>query len=322
MPSTAIVPYAPRRAYLTTLAAMAGPLRKYGRYGLKSVDPRVQIAAKVIQGAYRNRRYIGYATKRIAGLVKTRGYRRKGTKWGKRMEKTSKVHVEARQDGHATGNALLPLGGLSFQLIDTPLPSTSIASAAFSSRLWTDKLLIRGIRFCRQFEFLRPSEAVAACPPIQMHWAVVQLKDADMDPGTYGTEFRKAFFRSNNDYDDRFTPFVDTGGWSSYKNCCSMNPDAEFNILTHQKKTMIQNGEFPRPPSGSNVEPYQYIWQIDKYITIKKSVDFRKTNSSVATHPLVELFWYETLTPTNYPAALSNVVATWKCHTMYFKTIK
>lgn len=323
MPSTAIVPYKPRRAALTTMMALAPSAARYGRYALKAQDPRVQVAAKVIQYAYRNRRYIKYAGKRIAGLVKTRGYRRK-TKFGSRMKvPTPRIGCPSIQATPPQFNTPVELGVLYLKQLIMPVQSGN--ANQFTTRQGT-QIYLTGVRFCRQFEFLRPSEEVEQVPPIMVHWAVIQLKDADTPILERRNSIQSKFFRQLDDDDDRWAPFIDNlpSGtlWSAQKNCCAMNPDNEFNILTHQKWVMEQGHFFPTD-SGPNVRPGQYIKQIDKYISIKKKIAFSTLDTNELTHPIYECVWYQTLTPSQYPTNTAvPALATWDWHTVYYRSVK
>lgn len=287
-------------------------VRRYGasKYG-RSIR-RVGMAARVIQGAYRNRR----AIKTIAKFVRKR-VKPQMTKWGKRMRVVEpKQRASANQDAHAAGTALLPLGSLSFQQIQMPNPAATARDLGGRRGIY---VYLKGIRICRQFEFLRPSEQIPPIPPIIMHYAVVQLKDASGDPAQWGTQFRGGFFRAFNETADKTIDFVDNtaaSGWSSILNCCNMNPDNEFNILTHKRRKMEQ----PQVYAG-NVRPGSYIWQIDKYVRVKKRIAWANINATTPIHPLIELFWFQTRTPSNYPVGNAPGVATWSTHTKYYKEI-
>lgn len=323
MPSTAIVPYRARRAALTTLMALAPSVSRYGKYALKAQDPRVQVAAKVIQYAYRNRRYIKYAGKRIAGLVKTRGYRRK-TKFGSRMKATvPRLATPSIQASPPEFNTTIGLGVLYLKRISMPPPSNN--PNRFNVRQGS-AIYLKGIKFCRQFEFLRPSEAVDRVPPVMVHWAVIQLKDASTPILEQRSSIQSKFFRQANEDQDREAPFIDNAAsgsrWSAQMNCAPMNPDGEFNILTHQKWIMEQGSFFPTD-TGPNVRPGNYIKQIDKYVPVHKKVDFQSSANEIPTHPLYECVWYQTLTPSYYPNnSATEAIATWDWNTVYYKSIR
>jgi len=277
------------------------------------------MAAKAIQWAWKNRRTIKRKGSAIVRYVKKR---KTSTKWGSRMKVVEpKQRSAARSDPHVGSNSTIAMCTLQWQQIVLPGPQGGFTELGRRDGL---RVYVKGIKICRQFEFLRPSESVPHCPPIIMHYAVVQLKDASMDGGTYSQSFREKFFRSFTDTQDRIEPFIDNtvgSGWSSKQNCLNMNPDSEFNILTHMRRKMVQRCDFPVSPSGPNVTPNQYIWHIEKYMKIKKSIAFDRTTDGTPIHPIFDMYWYQTITPSDYPShtpSVPVVCATWKQHTVYY----
>lgn len=307
---------------------MASAIVRYGgpvygamlaKYGMRYAQMRYKRAAVNIarwgSAAWRNRKTIKAAYK--GGKRKYRQV----TKWAKRMKvEQPRQKSQAVQDPHVGGNTLVALGTLDYQ--EVKLPLADVASNVLGTRVGL-YINLKGIRFCRQFEFLKPSEAIAKCPPIILHWAVVQLKDADMDPALWKGQMSAEFFRSFNEQGDRHTPFVDNGAgsaWGSLQNCCRMNPDTEVNILTHRRKKLTQRvGEV----GFLYTESRPYVWQIDKYIKIKKRIGWSNISRSRPTHPIIELYWYQTQCPSDYPSpGNASVVATWKQHTVYYTELK
>lgn len=316
--SSALVRYGARAAL-----PYVGKMTRYGkRINLRGVG----MAARVIQRVYRNRKKIGKFARGVKRMY------RGATRMGKRMRAVQpRQHSQAKSDTSPSTDVGVKLGTMVFNLVN--YPNRDLVADHLGARQGLH-IFLKGIRFCRSFEFIDPdgSEDIPPIGPIMMHWALVQLKDADMDPAIWDAQFRAKFFRVFNDLGDREQPFIDnfaTSGWNALQNCSNMNPDAEFNILTHKRKIMNQARGVYTNSTSDITQAYQYHWRIDRYIKFKKKIAYSNINSTVATHPMFEIFWYQTLTPTPYSnvlvsASLSDaqLVRTFKQHTVYYHNVR
>lgn len=253
-------------------------------------------------------------------------YRRSGyyqTKYGRRLktqpavQKSQALGVIPMASNQLT---LIPLGNLVFRALDWPAGNNN--SIVMRQRASSD-ILLKGIRFVRSFEFLRGgTEFIPPCPPIMMHWALIQFKNANVDTANYDAEIRKDFFRvfyEGNDREDPFPNNSSSSNWTTLLNTAKMNPDGNFNIITHRKRIMQQGPAFPPGGDGWNLKARDYIWQFDRYIKFNKRVDWSNSFGSRPTNDIVEVFWCQTLTPKDYPVIADSVVAqTWHQHTMYY----
>lgn len=298
------------------------------RYGARAALPyvrragnlkRVQMAAKAIQFAFRNRKSIKRAGTKIVRWVK----RRKTTKYGKRMKAPMPKQRSAVSGYPTVQNSVdLPLASMNYQLVEYP---NRDADNNLNTRTGI-YIKLKGIKFCRQFEVLtvEGNGTAGEIRPIIMHYALVELKDSDLEPTLWGDQFRAKFFRSFNETNDRHTPFVDNqigSGWSSIQNCLNMNPDGEFNIIWHKRRRMMQPTQLNDGTLNGNVKAGSYIWHFEKYIKFNKKISYTNLDSTVSQHPMFEIFWYQTLTPTNYPSGGNEIAAfvkTWAHHTVYY----
>lgn len=284
---------------------------KYGKSKSK-----VSAAAKTIQRTYRAKRQTMFLKKYVPEAVAAA----RVTKYGKRVTvNIPKQHSNAVSTPKVQLTNYIAMGTLNQAYV--PFPKTN----AYSDRLTAKKeqhAFIKGIRFVRTFEFIRPNEteeAVEACPPIIMHWAVIQLKEPNVPVENWTAEIKKKFFRSFDDDFDRCEDFEDNGPnttWNSTHNWLKMNPDGNFNILTHRKRRMYQKSGI----QGLDYKTHPYLWHIDTWMRINKTFTYTNTDQAYPDNPLFEVYWYNTVTPTDYPFGVTNFafVGTIRQHTVYF----
>jgi len=303
-----LVPYGSGSS-LMRAASYAAATNPYARNALR--------AARVIQYAYRNRQKIKKAYMTTRKVVKyVRKKRTMSPKYTRHMEKTAKRPALARQDVlDSPAPVFVILGQLNSNIINFPgFTSTNAISAREGLNLY-----VTGIKFCRNFQFINTPFKMQ---PIVLHWAVVQPKQSAQGLVDFVNVARTRFFRYRQDAGDRDHPFNNntTGStWDQAKICLPMNPDHNFNIIFHRKKTLEQR--FP-DSSGFHWDYHKWQWKIEFYAKINKTFAYNTTGQTEPNHPLFEFFWYEANNPGDYPTgldAIGSYVTTQRLHTVYFK---
>lgn len=300
------------------------PYNKSSQYAIKygysaRTGGKLTDAAKTIQRAFRSKRQLIFLKKHVPTAMKMRRtYSMKGTKYGSRMKVTQpKQRSLAFSPNEAFLNSFLGMGILYQNVVSMP---QSNASAAVINSKGKQHLYVKGIRFCRSFEFFKPTsgeEASPTCPPIMMHWAVIQLKEPNVPFENWKDEISNKFFRTFDDTYDKVENFIDNDDsslWSTDKNWNRINPDGNMNILTHRKRVLTQND---RTEGDIRIRPY--LWQIDTYMPIKKTLIYSNSDQPYPDNPLFEVYWFQTLTPTDYPyPSNADLVTTFRQHTVYY----
>lgn len=286
------------------------------KYGYPSVGAgKVKGAASKIQRVWRkNRQKIWLKRHAPNALART--------KYGSRIKVPApRQRSAATQDPHQYLLAGVKLGTLYVNVVNFPSSSTT---ASRINTKYGANLYVKGIRFTRTFEMSRTltgEEEIPACPPVIMHWAVVQMKRPKVPFNEWKTEIATKFFRTFDDSFDRVADFVDNANTSTFDstlNYCKMNPDGNFNILTHRKKMLS---------SKYGVEGYDwktspFLWHIDSYMRINKTFTYSNTDAAYPDNPLFEVYWYQTATPTDYPFGYSDheYIGTFRQNTCFFKS--
>lgn len=269
-------------------------------------------AARVIQFAYRHRRKIRRAYMGARQVVKYARKRKMMPKASKNMEPAPKRRALAYGDSIPTLPDTYALANLFGAEVNFPTFNT-INNLRTRERL---DVYIKGIKWCRVFKL--PYSTVK-CPPVMVHWAVIQPKVPNQNFIDFLTQARLRFFRWNGDTNDREFPFADnitSSPWSASHNCLPMNPDANFNIIYHKKRVLHQEFE---PNTGFQFPQHMHTWKIDFYGRIKKAFTYRNLTDVSATHPLYEVWWYQTVTPDNYPNPSNGVfLSSYKMHNVYW----
>lgn len=285
------------------------------------LGPEGNAAAKVLQYAWRNRRfatrYVRNAFKRTA-TGDTKRYKRE-TKIGARMVTPTRLASKARRDFVATIDEafFVPMNNLNVDLMPYPVYDTGNVLGSRDQY----NIKIKGWKICRQFQLENPgpeAEEPALRGPVVMHWALVQQKETKEIPdyNDLRNAIRERFFRDHSANNDRYRAFEDSGPtdeWRSYYNCLPMNPDGGYAVLTHLRRRLTPN------VSGV-VDPNDGIWQLDKYIPINKIATFGQLSNYVPNHPVYEVYWYSMLCPNQHPTGFANTtyVRTFKTHTIYY----
>lgn len=286
-------------------------------------------AAKKIQSWYRKKRVMS-AKKTAWTNYKRKGtWQRSQTKYGARMQiayKKQRSQAVGTQERNFTDAFTFPMANLIFGNIIMPRNDLSGENLAAKKG---QSIFLKGVRLRRQFEFLPPSEERPAVRQIICHYAILQAKDVEWGNRTQQERqaaLNKDFFRTFNDYNKRCDDFEDNGTtslWKDTQNTASINPDGDFNVITHMRRLMEQPQALDQytPTGQMQIRPERYIWQIDKYMRLNKTVNQTRIDLNVMDFPLIEVFWYQTRTPYNYPNPTNpQVVNTWSNYVTYFKS--
>lgn len=314
------------------------------RYGYGSLfAPRLTAAAKVLQAAWRYKRQAFWLARHtpeaFRGLKRVGHWRRappvkrlRGggpTKFARRMVTEHKQLSEARQDPIVT-----PVNVEQIKLNNLYLKVLEVPDAQFNNAGGQDILhrriglavYLKGVRICRDFYLRAPGgESTPSLNHVTVHYAIIQLKQADIGPIDWKNEVALSFFRLHTDDVDNHTPFVDNGAasqWTNTSNCHPMNPK-QFTVITHMKRRMEQRRT--GSVEESNMRPSRYHWKIRKYMKINRKLTYSNINSRYNTHPILEVIWYQTETPDGYPSGLfaadGEYLSTWAQNTMYYRNI-
>lgn len=280
--AAALTPYA---QYMTPQANKLWPVLKFlashqKRQALRMSNHRKNQIAKTIRA--------GRLIQRVY-----RGYRsRKKTKLAKRMSKEPRLASNAKQSAVTGSPTGLNMGFLYSHVI--PYPALSADPSTITQRQ-NNCIRVKGIKICRSFYYNADyGTADQAIGPIQVNWALVQLKDRTAQI----SESIQNFFRDHSSTNARakaFIPYLANSSWSLEYNCLPMNPNSNFNILTRWKRTI-----YPRASGGADL--YKTHWKIEKYFPIKKNQRFDASNSTNPQMPIYEIYWYNTVNDSQFPA--------------------
>lgn len=271
------------------LARRATMLRS-ARMGMRYAVPRRYMAAyKIARFAYRNRKniYKGYrAAKRIRRTVKSKVHRR--TLPGIKNPSLKK------SDSVPNGPALaVTMGTLNIR--DFPWPAHSNNDGLTIRN--RNNIFVKGLKVCRHFQYVYQFDGANDIGEIEVHWGILQLKN-DEDNTELSTELLLNFFRDNSGSLTRsrdFQVYTPTSVWDMGKNCFAINPNNKVRVITHQKKRLC-------PKSNQAQVLGKNIWKIDRYYKLKKRLSFSSTNADLPNQRLFEFYWYNTVTPDEFPS--------------------
>jgi len=297
-----------------------------------NVGPRLNRAVRTMQARYRYKKNVRLlkirremsAVGRAMSNYKRTGYYQ--TRYGKRMKVAApKQYCQAVQSFVKTSldTVRVSLGNFAWQFFITPASNTDDRSLTARHG---NKVSVRGLRICRQFEFLPPGEALGVCPPIMVHYAILQAKKPDFanqGESTQTLQLKLDFFRVFEYQNKRSADFVSNGPlslWSNLMNTAPINPDSDFNVITHMRRVMEQPPALVDTPTGSlNIRQRNYVWNIRKYMKINKTLNVANVYDSQLDNPLIEVIWYQTVTPEGYPNPADQLwLQTWQQNTCYF----
>jgi len=295
----AMIPAYAQSSLAQALAGQLGTAMK----DLDAVD--VLNAARKVQKAYRS-----YATRRSMPAKKR--MRTKG-KLEKRVTTGVTNTSEKRMQPIPTGPAFaFSLGELVISDFDWPFSTNNQANIRHREN---NIIHVKGIKICRHFQYAAVAGNSNDIGPIEVHWALLQLKN-DEDNTELQAELIANFFRdnSNNTTSSRdFPTYTTSSDWDMGLNCLPINPNNKVNVLTHTKRTLIAaNNE--SQAAGKN------IWMINKYMKVDKTFSFKDNTSGLPSRRIFECFWCNTVTPYEFPTDPSAIqyIESDRMNTVYY----
>lgn len=278
-------------------------------------------AKRVLRYAWANRGKVSRASRTIQ-----RAYRSyKGRKrLARRMVKAPRVKSLGTQDPapQASPGALgqdnnkaLNMGTLGWRSLPYPAwSSTNTINTRQGLTIW-----MSGVKICRQF-YVPYNATEELLQPVEVHWGLIQLKQSmeksGIDASTLGSLIKQDFFRSRESNSRKAKDFVDytgSGGakpdWDMTFNCCPMNPDGAFKVLAHKRKVLTPSFStaIARQPARRS------YWKIEYYQKIGQRAVWDETatsgNDQYPENPIFEVFWYNTITPDNFPTEPAGALA-------------
>lgn len=286
---------------------------RYGARYARNAFPRLNAAYKVGRFVYNNRSKIKSAFMKGRQVVKYVRSKRKSIV-ARRMEPSPKRHCGTRAATFQTSfEGSLEIGKL--QVRSMIMPVWNPGSQEMGNRT-TLNIMLKGFKICRQFYFGQ-LDGDPFVGPIKITYYLVQNKNANESTDTFANRLPIEMFRSNVDNLDRATDFdITSPNWDSTKLCAPLNPDNNINILKKMTKVLMQD----RPTDGQALDsPWKYTWQIDRYIKFGKLLHWEKLDNFLPTHPIYEVYWYETLNPSVRPTSNQpRPVDTWSHHILYY----
>lgn len=275
---------------------MTAPGYRYGymaRVGYRAAYQGARWAAPRIQRWYRKRR------------------KNMRSKMHRRTEPGIRLRSKAFQNGIPGGtNQRFGLG--QFQINNNlPYPPQAV-DVTQDNRRKNSTVFMKGFRICRTFYVERAGIGnLNNAAQVEIHWALLQQKAGSLGP-SLETDTKVNFFRDHTAATTRARNFNDYGPtdpWSAEFNCLPINPQNDFNIITHQKKILSPVSDVAARPT---------LWKIDKYYKLKKHVRFTGT-TGLPERPVYEVFWANTVSAQDFPAnPQTETIATWNTHVGYF----
>lgn len=296
----------PMYAQSSLAQALAGQLGSAMK-DLDAVD--VLNAARKVQKAYRN--YSGRRSMPAKKRMRTKA------KVEKRVYTGVKNDSEKRMQTPPTGPAFaFGLGELVLSDFDWPFATNNQSNIRHREN---NIIHVKGIKLCRQFQYAADAGSANDVGPIEVHHALVQLKN-DEDNTELVTELSLNFFRNNSINTTSSSDFPTYGAasaWDMGLNCLPINPNNKINVLTHTKKVLV----------AANNESYtqgKNIWRIEKYMKVNKTFSFKDNTAGLPSKRIFEVFWCNTQTPYEFPADPSAVqyMQSDKMNTVYYANTK
>lgn len=301
---------------------MPGALVPAGRVLMRVPASRKYVyAAKAIQYAWRNRQKL----KRGARAARS-AYRYAKRRRTMRSKVGRRANVAGVKNTAMKKQAPYPTGAATDYLMGR-LYSPNFPWPVFNT---TNNLIDRqrniihlsGIKVCRQFNYPNTAPDIG---PIEIHWALLQMKDSDLLPSSL--DWQNDFFRDNSTTGTRtanFPTYVGTSPWSMQMNCAPINPNNKVKVLTHRKFVLTR---YDGGGNGVVAQPYNNspsFKRIDRYFKIGRNMNFENDTDTIPQNVIFECFWYNTIEPSNFPAdpVAVRYIESDAAHTVYWKNLK
>jgi len=239
--------------------------------------------------------------------------KRRTSKIGKRMTAANVRNTSMKvQHGYPTGPATAITMG---RLENARLPWPAYATANTLTNRTRNIIKVSSIKICRHFEY---PDTVNDVGPIEVHWCLVQAKDPDMLHTSL--DYLNDFFRDNSTSTSRTTNFpsyVGSSPWNLLLNCGAINPNNKLKVLTHQRKMLTQYSLV----AGRKDD---HLWRINRFYKVNKNMSFEQTTDTEPQNTIFELFWYNTVSPSKFPADPTAVqyIETDRANTVYWKNMR
>ena len=260
--------------------------------------------------AYTYRRPIGqaakYAGKRIWKAYK--GYKSRKSKRA-RMAPGAPSVCKSVQDLTTTLQTNVTIETLYKDTLIAPSQPTS--QNEYNVR---DKAIVmyKGFKICRVFEN-------SGNQWLRVHYAVIQWRKDTYESTT--DDMKQGFFRdtsaatSNN---TRTTDFEDVTGARLFNHkydCLAMNPNKKYRIISHKAFTLH--------PRRVDTVGSGHVKRFDYYMKVNKRMNFARRDSTQPDSPFDEVWWYTTLTQTDWNAIGNppnyDQLKTWNTNRLYFR---
>lgn len=263
------------------------------------------------------------AGKRIAGWAYNRY---KSRKRQKRMETSTPGGAKAVETNDFTEDCALRT--LCFEFLPNPVIAPDVGDYNVRDK---SRVYYSGYRICREFD----NQGLDVSRHYEVNYAIIQWKkgfirtlvDPDGPGGGDGLPtkekisdtLRKDFFRENGQSNDRVSDFVDgsIGAqlWEMKYNCNSMNPNKNYKIILRKKFRLTPRDE------GRRSTLFLSRKTIRMWLPVKRRLNFQKRSDKIPDAPFMEIWWYNTVSPNDYPTAPANVtnLRTWRKHHLYFR---
>lgn len=302
-----------------------GALVPYGARGAVAIynnRKRARYAYSAARTVYRHRNKIRkvYRTGRSAARSIQRVWRKsRRARMAKGVKSTGKSTQGVLQQT-ATPVVLKQL--FTSQMPDAP---PAITAADFNVR---ERATVKysGYKICRMFENRGGGIGdIYAVNYVMIQWKNNALYDSDgglLTLSEIRDSIRRDFFRDTETVEVRTKNFTNSASsaqlWDPVYNCAPMNPNKQYNIIFRKKFTL-----YPRQATNNNVQDaHRNFKKFEFYMPIKKMVQFKSRTAAENQTPFMEIFWYNTRSPGDWPASGQNAVTdvqTFAHHTLYYR---
>jgi len=201
-------------------------------------------------------------------------------------------------------------------IVDFPWPSIANNNNVITRREG-NVIKVKGLKICRLFQYDQFKSSGGDIGDIEVHYCVLQLKN-DEDNTELSAEMVLNFFRDNSvdsQSSSDFPTYTAGSSWDMKMNCLPINPNNKVNILMHKKHTLQPKG------FGHNFDgAIHNYWKFEHYMKVNKDFSFKNVSSNLPSKRLFEFFWYNTVTPSDFPAdpVALNYVTTDATNTVYY----
>lgn len=254
---------------------------------------RARLAGKFARSAYKNRAMLSFAARRIQ-----RAYR--GSRRAKLSRRITGARQSTRQHSTFSYNPGVAQQTLYFRTLTFPDQSLDANGRVGPT------IKLSGFKLCDEFTNNNGY-------PIEMHYAVLQLKDNDGSTAISLSEVKDKFFRETASTTKRAIDFVDASldnTWKMSMKCNPINPD-KFNIITHQRR--IMDSMTPNGGAAGSSNPRRstreakFYWKNHKWYPLDKKATFNESTSTIPNRPFLVVYWWTTVNRNDFNTTLWSV---------------